>query len=823
MPYEDERAGLAAIRAMADRGIVDEFREQLAEPSSGPMPALPPFESYSGEGKSRDRVLAIDGSFVYERIPGSLPSTEAGLVSLGMVIIDTKKLRTLDRLPESRAVNPRSLKATEKPETFGTMLPGRNARKSDGTEPRLWFREVMNNELERANFGGESLAATLSALLRDERTIECPKSDCSEQVELPNPGEVRTCPACSGPVLLADGLRIHTQFIEEQSARECHARFHDALQILALMNALRYLVGTKEGRESIGAVAFVMDGPLAAFGTIAVIAAGVRKELSIIQQQLNDEDSAASLLVMSGVKSGAFVDHAAELDRAPEPGKRIPPGRVWLPDNEYIRAHIVAGSSEQSSPWGELTYFGRPVVLKTSGSQRLVLNLAQPEAGLPLTNALPPRVLDDAIATADILGMGAHQFLPLRRAHAHAAIPLRAGTDLIKRPSLVKREQGEAGWGSQAWRRDTAAGRWYGLGRWYAMFPPTFARDAILNLTRPGEMVLDPFCGRGNAPFAATVLGRAAHGIDIHPLAWLWTEVKLRPDPQVDRVLNRLQSIARAARCTDRNGRSRFERMAWAPGVRAFLRAARRELDWRSSVTDRTLMAFVALHMQDKIGTGLSNQLAPTIAYSPSYAVKWWTRANLARAPNVDPVEFLTGRITRRYRYGVPEQAPGTALLGDARETLHGIPFLNAGLLVTSPPYRGVTDYWNDHWIRLWLLGYGMRKNWQRSARYEGAEDYRRLLAGVFREAQHHLGCGAAVLVRCDQRRQTASICADVLRETWPRRQLFVRTTEAPRDGVSSLHGRGGSKAKELDLLMPGNRGTSWRSERGFGPSALLA
>ena len=432
MPYEDERAGLAAIRAVADAGIVDEFRQQLADPGSGPMPELPSFEPYSDSGQPRDRVLAIDGSYVYKRIPGSLPNTEAGLVSLGMVIIDTKKLQALSRLPESSAVSPRSLKATERPETFGTMLPGMNARRNDGTEPRLWFRQLVNSELERANFGGESLAETLDALLLNDRSIGCPTYNCKEEVELPRAGKRRACPACSNPVLLADGLRIHTQFFEERSAEEPHSRFHDALQILALVNALRYLAGTRDGRKSIGNVAFVMDGPLAAFGTIAVLAAGVRREFSRIQHQLHDEDPSTDLLVMSGVKSGAFVDHAEELDRAPEPGKRIPPGYVWLPDNEYIRAHIVASGSEQPHPWGELTYYGRPVIVKTKGNQRLVLNLAQPGVDPPLTNAPTPRVLYDALATADPLGMGAHQFLPLRRAHAHAAIPLRAGTDLIR-------------------------------------------------------------------------------------------------------------------------------------------------------------------------------------------------------------------------------------------------------------------------------------------------------------------------------------------------------------------------------------------------------
>ena len=375
-------------------------------------------------------------------------------------------------------------------------------------------------------------------------------------------------------------------------------------------------------------------------------------------------------------------------------------------------------------------------------------------------------------------------------------------------------------WNGHAWRRNSAPGRWYGLGRWYAMFPPAFARDAIMNLSRPGEMVLDPFCGRGIAPFAATVLGRRSLGIDIHPLAWLWTEAKLRPQTDPQRVLRRLETLGRACRNADRRGRNRFERMAWAPQVRCFLYAARRELDWQHSTTDRTLMAFVALHMQDKLGAGLSNQFSPTVAYSPDYAVRWWTRKDLTRPPAIDPVRFLSDRIIRRYQYGVPARATGTALLGDAREELPNAAPQAVGLLITSPPYQGVTDYWNDHWIRLWLLGHDMRQDWTLTARYDNTEDYRSLIAAVFREARPHLRRGAAVLVRCDQRHRTASTCAEALQQAWPNRRLYVRATEAPRDGVSAEHGRGGSKAKELDILIPGNRGTKWRRALGFVPYA---
>ncbi len=368
------------------------------------------------------------------------------------------------------------------------------------------------------------------------------------------------------------------------------------------------------------------------------------------------------------------------------------------------------------------------------------------------------------------------------------------------------------------WSRSTAAGRWYGFGRYYAMFPQSFIHDAVINLTKPEETVLDPFCGRGNAPFAATVLGRNSLGIDINPIAWLFAAVKLDPAPNPEQVTDRLSDVVKARRLSDRRSRSRFETMAWTPTVRALLRAARRELDWRNSIVDRTLMAFIALHMQDKQGGGLSNRMSPTIAYSPRYAVKWWTEKGFLQPPDVDPVAMLEDKIRRRYQLGIPAQGSGAALLGDSRHELSQRNPADAALLVTSPPYCGVTDYWNDHWIRLWMLGYHLRKNWTKSARFENQKDYLDLITRVFRESKKHLKNGAAILVRSDQRRNTAEMCVAAMKEVWPNRRLLVRSTTAPYAGISNNHGRGGRKAKEIDLLMPGSRASGWWEQQAFVP-----
>ena len=369
------------------------------------------------------------------------------------------------------------------------------------------------------------------------------------------------------------------------------------------------------------------------------------------------------------------------------------------------------------------------------------------------------------------------------------------------------------------WKRSTAAGRWYGFGRYYAMFPRDFLHDAITHLTVKNDAVLDPFCGRGNAPFVATVLGRRALAIDINPIAWLFAAAKQQPANDADPVIARLQEIGRSRRPADRRSRNRFETMAWAPPVRALLKAARRELQWKASVVDRTLMAFIALHTQDKLGAGLSNSLSPTIAHSPQYAVKWWTQKGLNRPPDLDPIAMLEDKIRRRYRYGVPAQAPSRVLLGDAREELPKHRGVQATLLITSPPYCDVTDYWNDHWIRLWLLGHSFGKDWKKTSKFSAQAAYRELILTVFRESREHLRDGATILVRSDQRHRTAELCLDALTEVWPGRSMLQRPTCATHSGTSNGHGRGGNKAKETDLLIAGSAGDDWARSRGFSPA----
>ena len=62
-----------------------------------------------------------------------------------------------------------------------------------------------------------------------------------------------------------------------------------------------------------------------------------------------------------------------------------------------------------------------------------------------------------------------------------------------------------------------------------ASFPAALAHAFIARYSRPGDVVLDPFSGRGTTPLQAAAEGRIGVGNDLNPFAHLLTAAKVEP------------------------------------------------------------------------------------------------------------------------------------------------------------------------------------------------------------------------------------------------------------------------------------------------------
>jgi hypothetical protein len=360
----------------------------------------------------------------------------------------------------------------------------------------------------------------------------------------------------------------------------------------------------------------------------------------------------------------------------------------------------------------------------------------------------------------------------------------------------------------------SAARRWAGLGPYYAMFPTEFADRVVRTYTEEGDLVLDPFAGRGTSIYSAATQNRAAVGIEISPVGFVYAKTKLAPAKH-DAVAERVHVIGRASAAKryaeDAQALPVFFRRCFSARVRCFLLSARKRLDWRRSAVDRTTMAILLVYLHGKEGTALSNQMRQTKSMSPNYAIRWWADRDMS-PPDVDPVEFLVPRLEWRYAKRTPECQPSTVYLGNSLTVLPrlaaqvargAIP--RAKLLFTSPPYCGITNYHYDQWLRLWLLGgppHAGRNGNGRCGKFDHRDNYTILLDQVFRRAKRILHRDATVYVRTDARRFTRDTTISVLRDVFPGKTLSVRRRPINGATQTQLFGDFGENVGEADLIL---------------------
>lgn len=361
-------------------------------------------------------------------------------------------------------------------------------------------------------------------------------------------------------------------------------------------------------------------------------------------------------------------------------------------------------------------------------------------------------------------------------------------------------------------RYPTAGARWAGFGPYYAMFPVSFADWVIRRHSRPSDLVLDPFAGRGTAVFSAATQERVGLGIELNPVGWVYSRTKLAPAPR-EMVEKRIRKLASRGRHFQREAAAlpEFFRLCFSPSVRRFLLAARGTLDWRHNRVDRTTMAFLLVHLHGKRTDSLSNQLRQTKAMSPQYAIRWWREREM-KPPDLDPVAFLDKRLAWRYAKGVPEVTRSRVYMRDSVEylprlkrELEGAGQRRVSLLFTSPPYLRVTNYHYDQWLRLWMLGgkpTARRVGGRYRGKFESPAGYRTLLRSVFGHAAGMLRRDAHVYVRTDRRKVTCDTTCEVLRDVFPGKRMIRRLRNWSQPTQTRLFGDCPERGGEVDLVL---------------------
>jgi hypothetical protein len=438
MPYEGEFAGYRPLQRIVETERVQSLlrRSRVYQSNTSGATLVVPNSVPSAAGGLPNYVVAIDGSNAEVDVRNGYPGAKVGYCTVASVLLNLAEMTRLDR---QRPVDPQEFRRTEEASTVDAALPGCNVVTRTHTSARDSFRETLYEILQDAvvdQDDGSRLLDTYEVLLalKPQGRQECPYASegCVERITIP--AGVSSCPCPKKcPVYSTDALRSHEGFRDTGTNGEAYGEVRQVWERLLLIHVLR-LFEKKQLLDRMDRMAFVLDGPLAIFGHPAWLSAAISQEL----KRLNTIVRAATgrdLLILGIEKSGAFVTHFDEIDKAEAGGANFLARTYLLPTDSYIKTRVIFSNS--CKRYGLDTYFGRKFFYKTASGARIVANIPFLDNNQDTLSsddvALYPE-FGSACALLDALASSRfpNSVSPLISAHAQAAIPLQLGTKVLQ-------------------------------------------------------------------------------------------------------------------------------------------------------------------------------------------------------------------------------------------------------------------------------------------------------------------------------------------------------------------------------------------------------
>lgn len=310
-----------------------------------------------------------------------------------------------------------------------------------------------------------------------------------------------------------------------------------------------------------------------------------------------------------------------------------------------------------------------------------------------------------------------------------------------------------------------------------AMFPPTLPHYFIKRYSKEGDVVLDPFSGRGTTVLEACFLKRFGIGNDMNPLAYILTKAKANV-PHKGRIINRIKKleIKFNSKLIDVNHIDPNIRMIFSDHTLKQLEFLKNSLNWNKSKVDNFITAMVLGIIHGNSDTYLSVGMPNTFSMSPNYVRNYIHKHKLLK-PDRNVFQVLIRKLDRCYQY--PPKS-GKAFRQDVRK-MSKSKDNSVDLIVTSPPYTRVIRYGKFNWIRLWFLDKDVEKVDRKLFFSQSLPKYVDFMKEVLSEMQRVLKInGTAVFVIGDVKSRTSDKVENLAKLVWDKcaRPLGLKLVE---------------------------------------------
>ncbi|KRF23795.1 hypothetical protein [Phycicoccus sp. Soil803] len=443
MPYETvsgsheiaSRLGhsTAAVRAIADARTFHVPAEELRDADELRSKVRPRVDFVFPDHVGRlTAALAIDGSYVVERIRDGLPSVLYGFAQAAAAFVD---LTVMETQRAERFVDPYEIERAVNTALVTLDLPVSGAYTREGVDIATSWRESIDHLFRTKKIEVNRLDVSLLDLLllihgrpgapATTVPVNCPTDNCNKDVPVPVAGF--ECDACGVWLFPTDVLRIHEEVGEEGANQSALGRLMSVVELLVLVG-LATLLWEQSRQELLPTTLFIVDGPLAMYGPPAKL----RARALAYFQQMNADTPGLAPYICGLEKTGAMVDFARQLARHGV----LEPGQLMVCDEEVLK-RVTNATNERA--YGKETYWGRKFIYRALDG-RVVVPTVMPATGDPYDSnggkpdpddyPTLPAILDVIDRTGS--SMYVDGIIPVAAAHGKAAFPIGVGTDVLR-------------------------------------------------------------------------------------------------------------------------------------------------------------------------------------------------------------------------------------------------------------------------------------------------------------------------------------------------------------------------------------------------------
>jgi hypothetical protein len=260
-------------------------------------------------------------------------------------------------------------------------------------------------------------------------------------------------------------------------------------------------------------------------------------------------------------------------------------------------------------------------------------------------------------------------------------------------------------------------------------------------LTKQGDIVYDPFAGRGTTIIEAALLGRYVIGNDVNPLGRILTLSRLSI-PSISGIELRLAKIPMKKSLKSEINLSMF----YHPGTLQEILSLRHFLQMRKkSRREDNIDSWIRMVATNRL-TGHSKGFFSVYSLPPNQAmsINKQIKVNLKRnhKPEYRNTKDLIVKKSKSLLSDISDQQIKNLskaakkvkfFTKDARDTSE-IKSQSVQLTVTSPPFLDVVQYAADNWLRCWFNNIDAKKVEKKITMSKRIEDWCSVMQDVFHE-----------------------------------------------------------------------------------------